>query len=73
MRPGGFGGACLEAAQSLALAGKCVASVALPDELIGHASRAKLLERFGLGAEGLANTVREVRATWLRSRSARAG
>ncbi|NIA21499.1 MAG: 1-deoxy-D-xylulose-5-phosphate synthase [Anaerolineaceae bacterium] len=57
-RVGGFGGACLEFAQTRGLAGRLAASVALPDELIEHASRERLLERFGLTAERLADTVR---------------
>lgn len=62
VRMGGFGSACLEFAQSAGLAGKCVASVALPDQLIEHAERADLLRRFGLDAESLAATVRDIRA-----------
>jgi 1-deoxy-D-xylulose-5-phosphate synthase len=57
---GGFGSACLEAAQTMGLAGKVVASVALPDELVVHATRESLLSRFGLDADGLARTVREL-------------
>ena len=57
-RMGGFGSACLEFAQTRRLADRLAASVALPDELIEHAPRGRLLERFGLTAERLADTVR---------------
>ena len=60
VRLGGFGSACLEFAQTVGLAGKCVASLALPDELVGHASRGRLLARFGLDAAGLAAAVRRI-------------
>ena len=57
---GGFGSACLEAAQTMGGAGKLAASVALPDALVVHATRESLLSRFGLDADGLARTVRDL-------------
>jgi len=62
VRIGGFGSAVLDLAQRRGLAAKCAALAALPDELIGHAARSSLLRRYGLDAEGIAATVRGVRA-----------
>ncbi|MBN2583577.1 MAG: 1-deoxy-D-xylulose-5-phosphate synthase [Planctomycetes bacterium] len=59
-RLGGFGSACLELAQSRQLAHKLVASVALPDNLVEHATRASLLDRFNLTTDGVAEMVRQV-------------
>ena len=73
VRAGGFGSACLEFAQSAGLAGKVAASIALPDELIEHATRARLLERFGLDARGIADHVRRIRAAQRPGNQARAG
>jgi 1-deoxy-D-xylulose-5-phosphate synthase len=58
-RAGGFGSAVLEFAQTTGLAGKCVAAIGIPDELVEHAERGSLLRRFGLTAEGIAARVRE--------------
>jgi 1-deoxy-D-xylulose-5-phosphate synthase len=60
VRLGGFGSACLEFAQTVGQAAKLAASLALPDELIGHAPRGRLLARFGLDVAGLVASVRRI-------------
>jgi len=47
--------------------------MALPDALIEHSSRARLLERFGLDAPGIAEGVRRIRAKLHPGNQARAG
>ena len=59
-RAGGFGSAILELLQGHGLAGRLADIVAVPDELVEHASRGRLLERFDLSAAGLVRRVRGV-------------
>ncbi len=59
---GGFGSAVLESLQRRGLAGKLADIVAVPDELVEHASRGVLLERFDMTATGLARRARRVMA-----------
>jgi 1-deoxy-D-xylulose-5-phosphate synthase len=57
---GGFGDGVYEAYQALGLPVQQLRHLGLPDDFIGHGSRAELLEEVGLSARQIAASVREI-------------